>query len=112
MQAHDCHSPVLPGWVPPAEGEGVDARAGGVTMRLEPMPAGVITAYVELVPRARVRTDIDETADGYGGAGFLGVPPGVYTVTGTRKSTGERIGSQLIHVRADAFTMLVVVPAP
>jgi hypothetical protein len=76
------------------------------------MPAGVITAYVELVPRARVRTDIDETAAGYGGAGFLGVPPGVYTVTGTRKSTGERIGSQLIHVRADAFTMLVVVPAP
>jgi hypothetical protein len=112
VEAQDCRSSSLPGWVPPQPGNEIDPRAGGVTMRLEPMPAGVITAYGEQEPHARVRTDIDETADGYGGMGFLNVPPGVYTVTGIRKSTGERIGSQRIHVRAETFSMLILGPTP
>jgi len=112
VQAQDCRSSSLPGWVPPAPGNEIDPRAGGVTMRLDPMPPGVLVGYVELEPHARVRSDIDETFDGNGGMGFLGVPPGVYTVTGIRKKTGERVGSQQVHVRADAFTMIILAPTP
>lgn len=113
IEAHDCHSSPLPGWVKPTKpSEEIDPRAGGVTMKLDPMPAGVITAYGEQEPRPRVRTDIDETADGFGGMGFLNVPPGVYTVTGYRKSTGQRVGSQRVHVRAHTFTMMILGPTP
>lgn len=111
MQAADCDHSGMPGkpaavWSPPY------VLAGGVTFALDPMPEGVLTAYGEIEPHARIRTDIDETADGSGGGAFLNVPAGVYTVTGTRKSTGERIGSQRVHVRADAFSLLMVVPSP
>ena len=111
MQATDCDYSGMPG-KPLAMRSPPWALAGGVTFILDPMPAGVTAAYAELEPHARVRTDIDETADGYGGAAFLNVPPGVYTVTGKRKSTGERIGSQRIHVRADTISLLIVVPTP
>lgn len=111
MQASDCAFSGLPS-APAYSMPRPRSRAGGVTFILDPMPPGVVTAYVELEPHGRVRTDIDETADGSGAGGFLNVPPGVYTVTGKRKSTGERIGSQRIHVRADTFSLLIVVPTP
>ena len=111
MQATDCDFSGLPG-KPLASNSPPWSRAGGVTFVLDPMPAGVTAAYVELEPHQRVRTDIDYTAEGYGGGAFLNVPPGVYTVTGKRKSTGERIGTQRIHVRADTFSLLNVVPTP
>jgi hypothetical protein len=111
MQAADCDYSGMPG-NPVAATSPPYALAGGVTFALEPMPAGVLVAYVEIEPHARVRTDIDETADGYGGGAFMNVPPGGYTVSAKRKSTGERIGSQRIHVRADTFSLLVFVPTP
>jgi hypothetical protein len=111
MQATDCDFSGMPG-NPVAATSPPYARAGGVTFALEPMPPGVNAAYVEIEPHARVRTDLDETADGYGGGAFMNVPPGIYTVSAKRKSTGERIGSQRIHVRADTFSLLVVVPSP
>jgi hypothetical protein len=111
IEAHDCRVAGLPG-VDKPPGTTPESIAGGVTFVLDPMPPGVVTGYSEVEPHALIRTDLDETQDGAGGGGFLNVPPGVYTVTGIRKSTGQRISTQRIHVRADSFSDVLVVPTP
>lgn len=109
VQTQDCRSHHFPQYnaYPPDP----TVLAGGVRVTLDPMPAGVVLAYVVGTPHLHVSREATETDD-YGGAGFVNVPPGTYTVTGTRAETGERIGSQRIHVRANAFSLLVLTPTP
>jgi hypothetical protein len=109
MQAQDCKSHTLP----QNEDRSRPAPlAGGVHFVLDPMPAGVVTGYAVATPNGRISTTATETEDDVGLGGFINVPPGRYTVTGIRAATGERIGSQSIHVRADSFSMLIVAPTP
>jgi len=109
----DCGFTGLPGKeIPPGTFSPPESLGGGVTLGLDPMPSGVVLAYIQAEPNLRIRTDLDETQDGAGGGGFFNVPPGAYTVTGIRKSTGEKVGTQRIHVRADSFSLLLVVPTP
>lgn len=109
VQAHDCRSGAFAQYNAPNR---VNPHAGGVRFTLDPMPKGVITAYVVHDPNAFVSTTATETADDDGSGAFLNVPPGIYTVTGTLAATGQRIGTQRIHVRANAMSLLILAPTP
>jgi len=109
MQAQDCRSHTLP---QNNDFSRPSPLAGGVRFVLDPMPAGVVLGYAVATPQGRISTTATETEDDVGLGGFINVPPGRYTVTGIRAATGERIGSQSIHVRADTFSMLIVAPTP
>ncbi len=114
VQAQDCRSRSFPAINPlPVDPDALPVeRAGGVTLTLDPLPAGVTPGYIVTTPKLRVRKDATETADGIGDGGFLNVPPGVYKVTGTRAATGEKLGTQRVVVRADTNTMLILTPRP
>lgn len=113
MQAHDCTSRSLPDNNRPFDIlYARRALAGGVTVTLDPMPAGVVTVYGEIVPTVRLRTDVSVTADAFGGAAFVNVPAGTYVVTAKVAATGARIMSQKIVVRADTFTNMILAPRP
>lgn len=113
VQAQDCNARSFPEKNQPFDPLfAARALAGGVTFAIDPKPAGVTIAYVVLEPKAKVRVDVTETADGYGGAGILNVPAGLYIVTATRAATGERIGAQRVVVRADTFSNVVLTPSP
>lgn len=109
FQAHDCRSGAFARYNAPNK---INPHAGGVRFTLDPLPPGVITAYVVHDPNAHVSTTATETADDDGTGAFLNVPPGVYTVIGTLAATGQRIGSQRIHVRANAMSLLILAPTP
>jgi hypothetical protein len=104
VQVQDCLSKALP-----QNDLAMSPVAGGVTLTLDPMPAGVVLAYVT---KSVVSKTATETYDGSGAAGFINVPPGIYTVTGKRAKTGERVGSLKVHARAGAHSMLILAPTP
>lgn len=107
FQTQDCHSKSLPN-----QALAPSAVAGGVSLSIEPMPAGASVAYVVPTPTFHITLQATATADGNGSGGFLNVPPGVYTITGKREKTGERIGAQRVHVRAGALSLVILAPTP
>lgn len=107
VQTQDCKSKALPN-----NELALSPLAGGVSLTLDPMPAGVTRAYVILKPTTIVSVSATATADDFGGAGFINVPAGVYSVIGTLERTGERIGTQRLHVRAGAHSMVILAPTP
>lgn len=109
FQAHDCRSSAFAKYNAPNR---INPHPGGVHVTLDPLPPGVVTAYVVHDPNPHVSLAATETADEEGTGGFLNVPPGVYTVTGTLAATGQRIGAQRIHVRANAMSLLILAPTP
>lgn len=108
VQAQDCTTRALP----ENASRFRSLVAGGVGLSLEPMPAGVVQVYAVFDATVRLSKTVTETYDGAGAGGFMNVPPGVYTIGGTRVSNGARIGAQKIHVRADAVSLVILAPLP
>ncbi len=107
FQTQDCNSRSLP--TDPLAPNGL---AAGVSLSLEPMPAGVSLGYAVPTPTFHISLQATATVAGNGGGGFINVPPGVYTITGKLEKTGERVGSQRVHVRAGAMSLVILAPTP
>jgi hypothetical protein len=82
--------------------------AAGVRFTIDVNDPQIVLGYVNGPSISKTVTQTDST----GLAGFINVPPGVATVTGTRVSTGEKIASVRVYVKAGALSNITLNPAP
>ncbi len=82
--------------------------AAGATLSASPMPMGVRQFYT-----ANNLPSLTATQTGPSGTGgFVGVPPGDYTLTATRVDGMARIGAASVNVRGGYITSINVGPSP
>jgi hypothetical protein len=80
--------------------------ADGVSVSLDVSHSSTRTFYfVNGLP-----TEFADTTDVTGYSGFINVPPGIRTIAGTRKATGQRTGTISVVVRPGTVTYAVLPP--
>jgi hypothetical protein len=82
----------------------------GVSVALEPMPAGATIAYTKLDGAGVTLTTAARTSDATGHAAVLNVRPGTYTLVGRLATTGAVVARAPLHVRAGALSTIALVP--
>jgi hypothetical protein len=80
--------------------------ADGVSVSIDVSHSSTRTFYfVNGLP-----TEFTDATDATGYSGFINVPPGIRTITGKRKATGERTGTISVVVRPGTTTYAVLPP--